>query len=111
MDSNIEKLIDDTLNLTAGKLKTGINDLLNTAKNDSNQFIKDRGDDLEKYLKELALGQITQNQFETLVQGLKILIESEMQVLSIESKKSAKALIEGIIASIVGQLIKSLNYN
>lgn len=106
MPSQWETFID---NLIAGGkqiAKDELKSLLLTTKADANVFIKSQGEKLERYLNQLAAGQITKEEFEQSVKDLKQLTELEALRLQVAAKASAQRLVAGISKLIIEGLLK-----
>lgn len=97
----IDKLKDDAGRLAKDELK----DLVRTAKDDSENFIKTQGEKLELYLNQLASGQITKVQFEAYVRDIKDLTEMQALKMSIAAKARAQRLVNAITDLIIDRLL------
>lgn len=96
----------DNLKDDAGKLaKDELKDLIMTAKDNSEGFIKRQGEKLELYLNQLATEQITKEQFEGYVRDIKDLTEMQALKMSVSAKASAQRLVNGIINLIIDGLL------
>ena len=100
----IDKIKDDSGKLAKDELKN----LIDMAKNDSEDFVKKQGQKMEGYLKQLAAGQISKGQFENYMQDIKDLTEMQMLKMSVAGKASAQRLSDGIVTLIFDGLMKLL---
>ncbi|MBI5710296.1 MAG: hypothetical protein HZC42_08345 [Candidatus Eisenbacteria bacterium] len=96
--------------IAAGKkiARDEIVDLVSSAKQDSNEFLRRQGRKLERYLGQLAAGEITVDEFKTLVRQLRTLIEEEAEEMSTRAAVRAQRLTEDITRLILGQLLRRL---
>lgn len=108
MVSKWEDFIDN-LRDEAGKLaKDELKDLVKTAKEDSEEFIRRQGEKLELYLNQLAMGEITKEQFEGYILDIRDLSEMKVLEMSVEAKAKAQRLAMGIVDLILNGLISLL---
>lgn len=108
MASKWEDFIDN-LRDEAGKLaKDELKDLVKTAKEDSEEFIKRQGEKLELYLNQLAMGEVTKEQFEGYILDIRDLTEMKVLEMSVEAKAKAQRLGKGIVNLIINGLISLL---
>ncbi len=101
-----EKFVDD---LIAGgkKLAKGeLTELVSSSKADANAFVHRQGEKLERYLNQLAAGEITRADFEVLVKDLKDLTELEALKMQVAAKASAQRLAAGIGDLVLNGLLK-----
>lgn len=106
MPSQWEAFID---NLIAGGKQIGkdeLKTLISSTKRDANDFVRTQGEKLERYLNQLAAGQITKDEFEQSVKDLKQLTELEALRLQVAAKASAQRLVTGISELIINGLLK-----
>lgn len=90
----------------AGKLaKDELKDLINTAKTDSEDFIKRQGVKLERYLSQLAKDEITKDQFEGYVIDIRDLTEMQALKMRVVAKAHAQRLANGIENLIIDGLL------
>jgi hypothetical protein len=68
--------------------------------------VKEQGGKLERYLNQLAAGQITKEEFELLVKDLKDLTEMRALELQVAAKASAQRLVAGTTKLIIEGLAK-----
>jgi len=81
----------------SGKLaKDELKNLIISAKNDSEEFTKDQGIKLERYLNQLAANTITKAQFESYVLDIQRLTEMQALKMSVAAKARAQNLANGI---------------
>jgi hypothetical protein len=85
--------------------KTELIDLVKGAKNDSEEFLKAQGVKIERYLKQLANGQITKKKFEGYMFDIKILTEEQALKMAVAAKARAQRLAIGIANLILDKLI------
>ena len=100
----IDNLPDPTGKLAKDQLKS----LVNSAKADSEEFIKGQGEKLEAYLNQLALGEITKDQFAGYILDIKALTEMQALKMSVEAKARAQRLAKGITDLIIDGLLSLL---
>jgi hypothetical protein len=99
----------DNLKDTAGVLaKAELKALVSVTKTDSDEFIKKQGIKLERYLNQLALGQITPDQFKRYIEDLHTLTEMQSLKMQVASKAGAQRLCKGIEDVILNGLMRVL---
>lgn len=104
--SQWEAFIDDLIASGKQIAKDELKNLISGAKGDANDFVRSQGEKLERYLNQLATGQITTEEFEQLVKDLKQLTELESLKLQVAAKASAQRLVAGISKLVIEGLIK-----
>lgn len=102
----IDDYLSKIMSGAAGYAKDEIKDLIKQAKDDKVEFIKSIGRDLERYVKELALGEISKQEFEDLVKDLASLEKIECRRLSAKAKIRAEEITQGITGIVVDNLCK-----
>ncbi len=110
MPSPWEAFVDNLVSGGKKIAKDELKHLLTFAKEDANDFIRGQGTKLERYLNELALGQITPEQFETLVKDLKSLTEMRALEMQVAAKASAQRLIVGITTLVIQGLVTTIKF-
>ena len=103
-EAYIDGLRDDAGTLAKEELKN----LVFEAKSDTDLFIRDQGWKMEKYLTQLAAGEITKEQFKGNIEDLKDLVEMRQLELSVAAKASAQRIIRGISKLMIEGLLKLL---
>lgn len=104
----IDDYLSKILGGAAGYAKGELKDLIKQAKDDKVEFIKSLGSDLERYIKELALGEISKQEFGDLVKDLASLEKIECHRLSAKAKIRAEEIAQGITEIVVNNLCKLL---
>lgn len=102
----IDDYLSKIMSGAAGYAKDGLKDLIKQAKDDKVEFIKSIGRDLERYVKELASGEISKQEFEDLVKDLASLEKIECRKLSAKAKIRAEEIAQGITEMVVDNLFK-----
>lgn len=100
----VDKLKDTNGVLAKAELKA----LVSGAKTDSDEFIKKQGVKLERYLNQLALGEITPEEFKGYVADLRTLTEIQSLKMQVAAKASAQRLCQGIEDMILNGLVRLL---
>ena len=108
MSSKWEDFIDNLRDESSKLAKDEMKDLVKNAKGDSEQFIKRQGEKLELYLNQLAMGEITKEQFEGYILDIKDLTELKALDMLADAKARAQRLINGIINLIINGLVSLL---
>jgi vacuolar-type H+-ATPase subunit H len=103
-----EILFDGLKDEVGQKLKEEFTNFISEAKNDSEEFIKKQAKKLEKYMNQLARGEITKTDFEVNVESLEILTRQKALELSIKGKARAQRLADTIKDLILGRLLALL---
>jgi hypothetical protein len=86
--------------------KQELKSLLVLAKGEANDFVRGQGEKLERYLNQLAAGQITKDEFAILVKDLRNLTEMRALELEVAAKASAQRLVAGITKLVIEGLLK-----
>lgn len=98
-------------NLIAGGkqiAKDELKALIGFAKDDGNEFVQSQGQKLERYLNQLAGGEISKQEFELLVQDLKALTEMRALEMQVAAKASAQRLVAGVTKLVINGLMKAV---
>ncbi|MBI3811105.1 MAG: hypothetical protein HY283_02710 [Nitrospirae bacterium] len=103
-ESFVDHLKDTNGVLAKGELKT----LVSLAKIDSDEFVKKQGVKLERYLNQLALGEITPEEFKGYVADLQTLTGIQSLKMQVAAKASAQRLCKGIEDIILNGLMRLL---
>ena len=98
----IDNLKDDAGTLAKGELK----DLINGAKDDAEEFLKEQGKKMEGYLTQLAGGEIKKDQFESYMIDIKDLTEMKALQMEVAAKARAQKIVNGITSLIIDGLLK-----
>lgn len=104
LESNLKTILGDAV----GFAKDDFKKLLADAQKDSSQFIKNQAKSLEKYIEELAAGDISKEEFEDLVKGLTALDTMEYHRLSAEVKSRAQELANQMTEMVIDGLLKMI---
>lgn len=108
MASVWEEFIDG-LTDTAGVLaKAELKNLIAQAKSDADEFIKRQGKKTERYLTQLALGEITPAQFQGYMEDIRDLTQAESLKMRVAAKASAQRVSKGIEDLILNGLMRLL---
>lgn len=97
----VRSLDSESANLIKEELKT----LLNGTKNDSDNFVRKQSEKMERYLVQLASGQITKDKFKGYIRDIKDLTETQALKMTVASKASAQRLANGISDIIIRRLL------
>lgn len=100
----IDRLKDESGKLAKAELK----ELVNNSKTDSEQFIKEQGQKMERYLNQLATGEITKTQFEGYMVDIRELTRMKERELSVAAKAKAQKIVMGITDYIINGLVALL---
>lgn len=87
-------------------VKSELIGLVTLAKADADEFVRKQAKKLEKYLDQLAAGEITKEDFVHNMKNLQRLNELQALKLSVAAKASAQRLTEGIQNLILDGLLK-----
>jgi rubrerythrin len=88
--------------------KAEVNKLLADAKADSLEFVQQQGELMSKYLIQLALGQITRDEFKSYVTDMKTLSMMEMQRQGVAGQASIQRFIGGLTQAVMIGLFRFL---
>jgi len=105
MSLSWEKLFDLLKSDEAKSLKAELLSLIDSAKTDSEAFLKRQGEKIELYLIQLAEGQITKEQFEGYVQDIHDLTEMHALKMSVASKARAQRFVKSIANLVLNRLL------
>ncbi len=105
MSSRWEEFVDHLKDDTGKLAKAELKDLIRTAKNDSELFLREQGIKLDRYLNQLALSQITKGQFEGYMRDIQDLTEMQALKMSVAAKARAQRLVQGVTDLIINGLL------
>jgi len=105
MPAQWEKLFDGITGVKADALKSELVAFLGESKKDSELFIKRQAAKIEKYLVQLANGEITKAQFESSMKDIEAVTRQKALELSVKSKARAQKLADGIKGLILSRLL------
>ena len=108
MPEKWETFVDNLKDTNGVLAKSELKALVSLAKSDSDEFIKKQGVKLERYLNQLALGQITPEQFKGYIEDLHKLTEMQALKMQVAAKASAQRLCKGIEDMILNGLMRLL---
>jgi hypothetical protein len=106
MSSIWEDFIDNLKDEAGILAKKELKDLINSAREDGEDFIKEQGENMKKYLTQLANNEITKDQFEGYVLSLKDLTEMEALKMLVDSKARAQRLANGVTDLVINGVLK-----
>ena len=106
MSSKWEDFIDNLKDDAGTLAKKELKDFINSSKTDSEAFVQRQGQKLELYLKQLADGSITKEQFEGYVLDIKDLTEMQALKMSVAAKAKAQYVVTSITNLIMDGLLK-----
>lgn len=99
----------DHLKDTAGVLaKAELKNLITQAKTDSDEFIKKQGIKTERYLNQLALGEITPEEFKGYITDICNLTRVETLRMQVAAKASAQRFCKGIEDMVMNGFLRLL---
>jgi hypothetical protein len=108
MPKKWEKYIDGVKDDAGVLAKEELKKLVNATSNDSDQFIREQGQKMEKYLTQLAAGALTKDQFKWYIEDIKDLTEMKKLEMSVAAKASTQRIIAGINKLMIDGLLKLL---
>lgn len=100
----IDGLKDEAASLAKEELKG----LITNAVQDGNEFIRKQAAKAERYLNQLATGEITKEQFEGYMKDIESLTRMQALKLTVEAKARAQRLADGIQNLILDKMMKLL---
>lgn len=92
----------------SGLAKDEILNFFNWAADEGNEFTKKQKAKLNRYILQLAAGEITAKQFRSNIDDLKTLTEMQILKMKIAEKAAAQRLVDGIQNLIIDNLLKFL---
>ena len=101
-----KEFINNFADTTGGFARDELIKLIEDTKNDANEFIREQGERLERYMNQLARGEIRKQQFEGYMIDMRDLAELKVMQFSVESKASAQRLANGITKIILDGVLK-----
>ncbi len=105
MASQWEKFFQELVDEAGELIKNEVNEMLESARNDSEVFLNRQAEKIEKYLNQLVTGKIEKNQLEGYLMDIKALTEMHALQLSLASRVRAQRLAHGISDLIVTKLL------
>jgi hypothetical protein len=100
-----EDFIDAVVDDAGVLIKDEVNDLLNSAREDSEEFLRRQGEKIENYLNQLVEKKISKEQFEAYLIDIKDLTEMHALKLSVAGRARAQRLADGITDILIGRLL------
>lgn len=88
--------------------KAQVKDLLEEAKSDGLEFVQQQGQLLQKYLFQLALGEITREEFKSYAQDMKTLAMMEMQRQGVAGQASIQRFVAKMSEAVLVGLFRFL---
>jgi hypothetical protein len=108
MDSRITDFVDGikggSLDLVRGELKGFLGGL----KDRTDTFSQQQRGKIEKYLLQLALGQITKQQCQDMMEDIAELAAMEVRLEKVTTKAAAQRIQEGVTSLVINGLIKAI---
>lgn len=105
MDKNWEDFFEELIDEAGMLIKDEVRIMLDSAKNDSEVFVKRQAEKAEKYLNQFASGKINKKQLEGYLRDIQALTEMFALQLSMASRVRVQRLTEGITALIIDKLL------
>lgn len=105
MGNSWEDVIEDIVGESGSLVKNEIRQLLDDAKNDSEDFLRRQADKIDNYLNQLANNEISKEQFESYLLDIKDLTEMHSLKLSVAARARAQRLADGITDIILNKLL------
>lgn len=103
-----EKFYDELAEAARVQGKAEVNKLLADAKADSLEFVQQQGMLIQKYLMQLALDQITREEFKSYVMDMKTLALMEMQRQGVAGQASIQRFLAGLGQAVIVGLFRFL---
>lgn len=108
MDEDLEKFLDgiksQSFDLIRGELKT----FLTKSKAQGDEFSRRQHLKINRYMIQMALGQITPTQLNDFMLGIKDEAEMEMRLGKVQAKASAQRIHDGVTNLVINGLIKAI---
>lgn len=108
MPQTWEGFVDNLKDTAGGLAKTELKNFVAQTKADSDQFIKKQGVKLERYLNQLALGEITPEQFKGYIEDIRDLTRAQSLKMQVAARASAQRVCKGIEDLILNGLMRLL---
>ena len=105
MANQWEDFFQEIVDGTGELIKDEVKEMLDSARNDSEEFLKHQAEKIEKYLNQLASGKIDKRQLEGYLMDIKALTEMHILQLSVAARARAQRLVMGISDLIVNRLL------
>jgi hypothetical protein len=103
-----ENFIDNIAD-PAGKLaKTELKGLIRDYRKDASGFLRRQGRKMQRYITQLARGEITPAEFRQYMEDIRDLTEMEKVRMSVAGKARAQRLVEGITELVINGLVKAI---
>jgi hypothetical protein len=103
-----EKLFDGLLDDIGQTFKDEFTEFIDNAKDDAEPFISKQAKKLEKYLNQLAKGEITKAEMEVYAKDMETLVRQKALELSIKAKARAQHFADSIKKLLIGRLLALL---
>ena len=106
MSADWEKFVNNLKDEAGSLIKAELVGLISTTKTDAEDFVRKQAEKTERYLNQLALGEITKDDFVLNMKNIQRLNQMQALKLSVAGKASAQKLTDGIQSLILDKLIK-----
>jgi hypothetical protein len=106
--SILEDFIKETGDAAKDLIKTEVKDLVNDAKSDSNEFMKETGDLIEEWLIKRAKGGYKDKDLKRLIEARKLEAEQKLNTEEIQARSKVESLTNKLIALITDGVIDAL---
>jgi len=108
MSENWESFLEGLKSDSLGLLNKELEGFIQSAKQDPNTFIKEQGKKLDRYLTQLAMKQITKDDFALLMQDLKDVSEAEALKMEVGARARTQRIVTGVTDLILNRLLRIL---
>jgi hypothetical protein len=105
MANQWEEFFQEIVDGTGELIKDEVKEMLDSARNDSDEFLQRQAEKIVKYLNQLAMGKINKRQIEGYLMDIKALTEMHVLQLSVAARARAQRLTRGISELIVKRLL------
>lgn len=104
----MDKSVVDFLNTVSTDLQQQVTSFVDGLKSDSSQLVRDKANDIENYLQQLAQHQIDAADLKMYLNQIKREIEDQAAIEDLAAKKQLLAIAEEIGSLLIQQLIQAL---
>jgi hypothetical protein len=107
-NSNINDVLNSIKGDAATDAKQQLAQLMTDAKSDGNAFIQSNATQLESWLVDLSNGDLTQDEFQNLIEGQKILASNFVLAQSLDAQQRAETLTVNLLETAATKILPLL---
>lgn len=100
----LDEIKDEALDVAKEEFKN----LLENAKNDAHEFVKENAEKIEKWIIMLANKELEKSEFDALVRARRRIIKQHLNTLEIEAQTRLKKITAGLVSLVTRKIVPAL---